>query len=66
LLRALTDWPIWTCYGIVGGIFVLLGGALLYSARRQISRIYVVPQQTVETMKENVRWFKRKTTLKRI
>jgi Putative Actinobacterial Holin-X, holin superfamily III len=66
LLRALTDWPIWTCYGIVGGIFVLLGGALLYSARRQISQIYVVPQQTVETMKENVRWFKRKTTLKRI
>jgi len=66
LLRALTEWPIWTCYGIVGGIFALLGVALLYGARRQISRIYVVPQQTVETMKENVRWFKRKTALKKI
>jgi hypothetical protein len=66
LLRALTDWPIWTCYGIVGGVFAVVGVALLYSARRQISRIYVVPHQTVETMKENVRWFKRKTTLKRI
>jgi Putative Actinobacterial Holin-X, holin superfamily III len=66
LLRALTEWPIWTCYGIVGGIFAVVGVALLYSARRQISRIYVVPQQTVETMKENVRWFKRKTALKKI
>jgi hypothetical protein len=66
LLRALTEWPIWTCYGIVGGLFAVVGVALLYSARRQIARIYVVPQQTVETMKENVRWFKRKTALKRI
>ena len=66
LLRALTEWPIWTCYGIVGGIFAVVGVALLYSARRKISQIYVVPQQTVETMKENVRWFKRKTALKRI
>jgi hypothetical protein len=66
LLRALTEWPIWACYGIVGGIFAAVGVALLYSGRRQISRIYVVPQQTVETMKENVRWFKRKTALKRI
>jgi hypothetical protein len=66
LLRALTEWPIWTCYGIVGGIFAVVGVTLLYSARRQISQIYVVPQQTVETMKENVRWFKRKTALKRI
>jgi Putative Actinobacterial Holin-X, holin superfamily III len=66
LVRALTEWPIWTCYGIVGGIFAVVGVVLLYSARRQISQIYVVPQQTVETMKENVRWFKRKTALKRI
>jgi Putative Actinobacterial Holin-X, holin superfamily III/Uncharacterised MFS-type transporter YbfB len=66
LLRALTEWPIWTCYGIVGAIFAMLGVALLYRARQQISQIDLVPQQTVETMKENVRWFKRKATLKRI
>lgn len=66
LLRALTEWPLWTCYGIVGGICVLGGAVLLYRGKRQISEIAVVPQQTMETLKENVKWFKRKTALKEI
>lgn len=65
-LQALTEWPIWTCYGIVGGFFAVLGAALLYRARQQISHIDIVPQLTVETMKENIRWFKRKASLKKI
>jgi hypothetical protein len=66
LLRELTEWPLWTCYGIVGGICAIAGVALLYRGKQQISQIDIVPQQTVETMKENVRWFKRKTALKEI
>jgi hypothetical protein len=66
LLRDLTEWPLWTCYGIVGGICTLVGVALLYRGKLQISQIDIVPQQTVETMKENVRWFKRKAALKEI
>lgn len=66
LLRELTEWPLWTCYGIVGGICAIGGVTLLYRGKQQISQIDIVPQQTVETMKENVRWFKRKAALKEI
>jgi hypothetical protein len=66
LLRALTEWPLWTCYGIVGGICAIAGVSLLYRGKQQISQIDIVPQQTVETMKENVRWIKRKAALKGI
>lgn len=66
LLRALTDWPLWTCYGIIGGICALSGAALLYRGKQQISQIDLVLPQTVATMKENVKWFKRKAALKEI
>jgi Putative Actinobacterial Holin-X, holin superfamily III/Uncharacterised MFS-type transporter YbfB len=60
LLSALTEWPLWICYGIVAGICVIAGAALLYGGKKQISDIDMVPSQTVETMKENVRWIKEK------
>jgi Putative Actinobacterial Holin-X, holin superfamily III len=66
LLRELTEWSLWTCYGMVGGICAIAGVALLYRGKQQISQIDLVPQQTVETMKENVRWIKRQTALKEI
>jgi hypothetical protein len=66
LLNALTDWPLWICYAIVGGVFAIGGGVLLYRGVQQISQVDMVPQQTVETMKENVRWIKEKATLEKI
>lgn len=60
LLNALTELPLWACYGIVGGVCAIVGIALLYRGKQQISQIDMVPQQTVETMKENVRWIKEK------
>ena len=66
LLRALTDWPLWMCYGIVGGVCTIVGVVLLYRGKQRLSQIEMVPQQTVETMKENVRWLKEKATLRRI
>src|SRR5262245_66670298 len=30
LLRALTEWPLWLCYGTVGGICLVVGAAMLY------------------------------------
>jgi Putative Actinobacterial Holin-X, holin superfamily III len=60
LLNALTDLPLWACYGIVGGMCALVGVVLLYTGKKQMARIDMVPQQTVETMRENVRWIKEK------
>jgi hypothetical protein len=66
LLQALAGLPLWACYGIVGGLFVIVGGVLLLIAKNTIARIDVVPQQTVETMKENVQWIKERATSDRI
>lgn len=60
LLNALTELPLWACYGIVGGVCAMVGGVLLYRAKNQMARIDIVPKQTVETMKENVQWIRKK------
>jgi molybdate-binding protein len=66
LLNALTEWPLWLCYGIIGGVCAIAGVVLLYRGKQHISQIDMVPQQTVETMKENVRWIKKKATSEQI
>ena len=66
LLSALTEWPLWICYGIVAGSCVIAGATLLYGGKKQMSDIDVVPPQTVETMKENVRWIKNRAKLEKI
>lgn len=63
LLNALTGLPLWACYGIVGGAGVVVGVVLLYRGKQQLAQIDLVPQQTVATMKENVRWIKGKSVV---
>ena len=62
LLNALAGLPLWACYGIIGAVFVIVGGVLLLIGKNTIARIDVVPPQTVETMKENVQWIKERAT----
>jgi Putative Actinobacterial Holin-X, holin superfamily III len=62
LLHALAGLPLWACYGIVGGVLAMIGGVLLLIGKTTIARIEVVPQQTAETMKENIQWIKEQVT----
>lgn len=64
-LNALTGLPLWACYGIIGGMFVVIGVVLLYLGKNKMARIDVVPPLTVATMKENVRWIKEKATFEK-
>ncbi|HSF34398.1 MAG TPA: phage holin family protein [Candidatus Tectomicrobia bacterium] len=66
LLHALSELPLWSCYAIVGGACAIVGIVLLYRGKQQISQIDMIPQQTVETMKENVRWIKKSTISEKI
>jgi hypothetical protein len=62
LLQALTELPIWGCYGIVGGVLVLSGLSFFFMGKKTAEDIEVVPQETVETLKENAKWIKDQTT----
>lgn len=62
LLHALAGLPLWACDGIVGGLLAISGAVLLLIGKNTIARIDVVPPQTMETMKENVRWIKETAT----
>jgi hypothetical protein len=66
LLRALTDIPLWGCYGIVGGVLLVIGIVLLVMGKQTAEKIDVVPPQTVETLKENAKWIKEQTTSNRV
>jgi Putative Actinobacterial Holin-X, holin superfamily III len=63
LLQALTALPLWACYGIVGGLLAAGGIVLLVLGKRKLARLHLVPQQTVETMQENVQWIKNQVTV---
>jgi Putative Actinobacterial Holin-X, holin superfamily III len=65
LLHRLTELPLWGCYGIVGGVFVLVGVVILSTEKKAAEDIEVIPPRTVETLKENVKWIKNQTTSNR-
>ena len=52
----------WVGFAIVGVVFAVVGYFLLSSAQKQAQQINPVPQQTVDTMKENAEWIKERTT----
>jgi hypothetical protein len=62
LLHALTAFPLWACYGIVGGLFAIGGVVLLVIGKQKLAHLDLVPQDTMETMKENVQWIKKQVT----
>lgn len=61
-LADLFDWPNWAGYGLVGAVLAIVGGILFSSAQRQLKQVKPVPEQAVETLKENVEWIKDRTT----
>jgi VIT1/CCC1 family predicted Fe2+/Mn2+ transporter len=66
LLNAFAALPLWACYGIVGGVLAIIGVLMVYTGKNKIAHIGMVPEQTVETMKENVRWIREKAISNKI
>jgi hypothetical protein len=62
MLAALTVVPLWGCYGIVGSALVVLGGVLLAAGKTKAEELDVVPQRTVERIKESAQWLTKQTT----
>jgi carbon starvation protein CstA len=66
LLKAGTDLPLWACYGIVGGLLAGVAVMLVALAVKRFKGIHLVPVRTVETLKENIQWFKELATSSRM
>jgi len=64
LVHVLAAWtlvPLWGCYGIVGSALALLGGVVLAVGKTKAEELDVVPEGTVERIKESAQWLTKQT-----
>jgi hypothetical protein len=48
--------PLWGCFGIVAAVFLTIGAGLGYLGFKSFQRNNPLPDQTVQSIKENVEW----------
>lgn len=51
---------LWLAPLVTAAVLAMLGGILIYKALRTIGREKVVPQQTVESIKDDARWVRQR------
>jgi hypothetical protein len=54
--------PLWVSALIVGVLVLGIGGFLVLLGRDRLTKTTMAPQQTVETLKEDVRWAREQTS----
>jgi len=54
--------PIWLSFLIVGVAAVIVGGLLAYKGIETLKHVQLTPQETVDTLKEDIAWAKDQTT----
>lgn len=54
----LASLPLWACHGIVGGLLLLAGLGVAWAGRDKFASFNPLPDQTAQTMKENLPWTK--------
>jgi hypothetical protein len=53
--------PLWACYAIVMALFFAAAAVLFFMAKSKATEIHLVPRQTVDSLRENVKWLKNQT-----
>jgi len=54
--------PIGVAFLIVGVIWIVVGAVLYSMGRKRMNEANLKPEQTIETMQENIQWAKQQTT----
>jgi hypothetical protein len=49
---------LWGCFAIVGGSLAFVGVSLFYLGKNKLSSFSPLPDQSVEALKENMRWIR--------
>lgn len=52
----LLDWPVWAGFLAVALLLSVVGLVMLSTGRRRLRSVHAVPEQTVQTLKENSEW----------
>ena len=52
----LLDWPVWTGFLIMALLLGVAGMVMLSSGRSRLRNVRPMPEQTVQTLKENSQW----------
>ena len=50
--------PLWSCYGLVGGLLGTAGAGLLATGRGRAAGVRLPPPQTMAALRENLAWLK--------
>lgn len=56
-LFAFTTLPQWACFGVVGAVMLAAGLCFLVAGARK-NKVDLIPQRTVEAVKEDIGWIK--------
>jgi hypothetical protein len=48
--------PLWGCYGIVGGVFIVGGGLLCYWGKTIFASFNPLTDDSAQALKENIQW----------
>jgi hypothetical protein len=59
-LADLLNWPVWTGFLIVALLLSIGGMVMLSSGRKRLRTVQPMPEETVQTIKENSEWLKRR------
>lgn len=54
--------PLWVWFLVFGLVEAAVGGVLVYAGVRQVSELRAVPDNSVQALRENLRWTTRPTT----
>ena len=54
LLENLTRLPLWACFFLNGGVFFIIGVTALFFGVRRMTSVNVVPERTLNSLKESV------------
>jgi uncharacterized membrane protein YqjE len=66
LINAMTNIPLWGCYGIVGVVVAVIGIVFLILGKSKTQEVDFKPEQTVQAVKEDVGWIRARMRSSRI
>lgn len=52
----LLNWPVWAGFLVVALVLTVAGMLMLATGRKRLRTVHAVPEQTVQTLKENSEW----------